>query len=86
MIRETPEVEINQSGFAIYVLGVAPCQVTVTTRNVICLVVQQKLNGTESQRTPDQVSCDSSLLDTSGFFGVRETWVRPLEISWKNPM
>ena len=36
--------------------------------------------GTESQRTPDQVSCDRAIR-YSGFFGVRETWVR-LEISW----
>ena len=38
---------------------------------------------TESQRTPDQVSCETELnIRYSGFFGVRETWVRPLEISW----
>ena len=42
----------------------------------------QKLNGTESQRTPDQVSCDSSLLDNYWGLGVRETWIL-LEISWK---
>ena len=28
----------------------------------------QKLNGTESQRTPDQVSCEKELLDTERFF------------------
>ena len=39
--------------------------------------IHQKLNGTESQRTPDQVSCVSCYDRYSGFFGVRETWVRP---------
>ena len=29
----------------------------------------QKLNGTESQRTPDQVSCETELLDTQVFSG-----------------
>ena len=35
----------------------------------------QKLNRTESQRTPDQVSCDRSIrsIRYSGFFGVRES-------------
>ncbi len=37
--------------------------------------------GTQSQRTPDPVSCWVELLDTQGFFGVREKWVL-LEISW----
>ena len=32
--------------------------------------ILQKLNGTESQRTPDQVSCDRAIR-SSGFFGVR---------------
>ena len=32
--------------------------------------IHQKLNGTESQRTPDQVSCDRAIR-YSGFFGVR---------------
>ena len=46
----------------------------------------QKLNGTESQRTADQVSCDrKSHLDTQGFFGVRETWLL-LEISWNKSL
>ena len=44
------------------------------------LSFHQKLNGTESQRTADQVSCDRAIR-YSGFFGVREKWVL-LEISW----
>ena len=32
--------------------------------------IHQKLNGTESQRTPDQVSCDRAIR-YSGFLGVR---------------
>ncbi len=40
----------------------------------------QKMNGTESQRTPDQVSCDRAIR-CSGFFGVRSGTVL-LEISW----
>ncbi len=43
-------------------------------------VVHRKLTGTESQRTPDQVSCETELLATQDFVGVRETWVL-LEIS-----
>ncbi len=37
----------------------------------------QKLNGTESQRTPkSQVSCDCrAMIDTQFFLGVREKWV-----------
>ena len=38
------------------------------------LYLHQKLNGTESQRTPDPVICDRAI-GYSGFFGVRETWV-----------
>ena len=41
-----------------------------------------KLNGTESQRTCDLVSCYHQWLDTQVFVGVRETWVLLLEISW----
>ena len=41
--------------------------------------VHQKLNGTESQRIPDQVSCDRAIRYSG--LGVRETWVL-LEISW----
>ncbi len=41
--------------------------------------IHQKLNGTESQRTPDQVSCDRAIRHSG--LGVRETWVL-LEISW----
>ena len=33
------------------------------------LFFHQKLNGTESQRTPDQVSCETELLDTQVFRG-----------------
>ena len=40
----------------------------------------QKLNGTESQQTP-KVCCDRTIRSSS--LGVREKWVRPLEISWK---
>ena len=40
----------------------------------------QKLNGTLSQQTP-KVCCDRTI--RSSGLGVRETWVRPLEISWK---
>ena len=42
--------------------------------------IHQKLNGTESQRTPDQVSCETELLDTHVFLGSVQ-WVL-LEISW----
>ena len=31
--------------------------------------IHQKLNGTESQRTPDQVSCETELLDSQEFSG-----------------
>ena len=41
--------------------------------------VHQKLNGTESQRTPFS-KLQSSYDRYSGFFGVRETYVGP--ISW----
>ena len=36
------------------------------------IIHNQNLNGTESQRTPDQVSCYKLLLDTQVFVGVRE--------------
>ena len=36
----------------------------------------------KSVKRPRSVSCETKLLDTQGFFGVRDTWVRPLEISW----
>ena len=39
------------------------------------------LDPSKIQWTTDHVSCDSSLLDTQGFFGVREKWVL-LVISW----
>ena len=65
------------------------CQMAFSpSKNVMQIVVEQsvwlwfnqKLNGTKSQRTPDQVSCDRAMR-YSGFFGVRGPWVL-LEISW----
>ena len=44
------------------------------------LYFHPKLNGTESQRTPLEVSCDEALLDTQVFSGSVQ-WVL-LEISW----
>ena len=38
--------------------------------------------GPFSQRTPFSKLRETELLDTQVFFGVREPWVRPLEISW----
>ena len=46
---------------------------------VVSTIVHQKVNGTESQRTPKLRLF--AMIDTPGL-GVRETWVRPLEISW----
>ncbi len=46
-----------------------------------CVFFHQTLNGTESQRTPDQVSCELELWSILRGPGVREKWVL-LEISW----
>ena len=65
----------NQSFGMVHQCSLAPWLETSTSYH------PSKLNGTESQRTPWPVSCDRAI-GYSGFFGVSETWVRPLEISW----
>ena len=39
------------------------------------LCIQEKLNGTESQRTPDQVNCDRAIRFTQVFSGSVLSWV-----------